>query len=95
MTPSGCPVGEDLATEPLVNIRARGFLEAKLLLKATQSDHMYIERLKELDLYEPESGLLDLELAWAKYEQTVSPNKRPASVEEQTRNGVRKGISGR
>jgi hypothetical protein len=48
---------------------------------------MYVERLKELDLYEPDGGLIELELAFREYEAANTPIKGPevASI------GARKG----
>lgn len=76
-TESGCPIGEDLAADPVINERALGFIKAKMLYKVNSSERMYVERLKELDLYEPDGGLIELELAFREYEAANAPIKGP------------------
>lgn len=57
----GCPIGEELASDPVVNEIAQGFKLAKLLHECNGVDEIYILKLKELGVWGDDFLLIGLE----------------------------------
>lgn len=88
---SKCPIGEELAADPVVNEIAMGFLMAKRIHAVNQVDEMYIRTLRDLEIWEDTDLLLELETL---YHEKQSAKQRNSILNRGGDTGVGGGIGG-
>jgi len=63
-TSYGCPIGEELAADPVINDYLTAWMRAKALQEFTQIPELYFKALQELELDKDLDLLLELERIW-------------------------------